>query len=185
MTTRLPPSGAANPEDRMAISGMFIQHAREELERDSRLQASEKAWGAMAQALKAIAQTRGWKHRGHDNVLDIGGQIGQEYNLPAAATATEKANALHRNFYENNDNAAVIEETIIIIEDVLPDLEDARLGPPRPYTISHRSDRNRLRRLTGNRDLEIGDTSPVGFSLNHSSGSGNGGGPGPTSPGRD
>ena len=182
MTAQLPPPGAASPEDRMAISRTFIQHAREELERDSRLQASEKAWGAMAQALKAIAQGRGWKRRGHDNVLDIGGHIGQEFNHPAVATATEKANALHRNFYENNDNAAVIEDTITIIEEVLPDLENIRLAPPRPFTIIRRFDRNRLRRLTGNRDLEIGDASPVGFSLNHPPGSANGDGPGPTSP---
>ena len=182
MTPQLPPPGSASPEDRMAISRTFIQHAREELEQGSRLQASEKAWGAMAQALKAIAQVRGWKHRGHDNILDIGHQIGMEYNYSIVIVATDMANSLHRNFYENNDNAAVIEETIITIEDALPDLEDARLTPPRPYTIAHRSDRNRLRRLTGNPDLQIGDTSPVGFSLNHPPGSANGDGPGPTSP---
>ena len=177
MTTQLPPPGSASPEDRMAISRTFIQHAREELERGSRLQASEKTWGAMAQALKSIAQVRGWKHRGHDNILDIGGHIGLEFSHPTVATATEKANALHRNFYENNDNAAVIEDTITIIEEVLPDLEDIRLAPPRPFTIAGRFDRNRLRRLTGNPDLQIGDTSPVGFSLNHSPGSDNGSGP--------
>ena len=182
MTTQLPTPGSASPEDRMVISRTFIQHAREELERDSRLQASEKAWGAMAQALKAIAQVRGWKHRGHDNVLDIGGHIGQEFNHAAVATATEKANALHRNFYENNDNAEVIEDTITIIEEVLPDLEDIRLAPPQPFTIAGRFDRNRLRRLTGNPDLQIGDTSLVGFSLNHPPDSDNGSSPGTTSP---
>ena len=182
MTTQLPPPGAANPEDRMAISRTFIQHAREELERDSRLQASEKAWGAMAQALKAIAQVRGWKHRGHQNVVDIGQQIGAEYNNNYVLWATEQANGLHLNFYENNDNAEVIENAIDLIEEVLPDLEDIRLAPPRPFAIARRFDRNRLRRLTGNRDLEIGDTSPAGFSLNHSPSSDNGGGAGTTSP---
>ena len=176
MITPLPQPGAASPEDRMTISRRFIQHAREELERGNRLQASEKTWGAMAQALKAIAQERGWRHRAHDNVVDIGHHIGTEYEHTYIIAATSRANELHRNFYENSDNAEVIERTIDLIEDVLPDLEELRLAAPRPFVISRREDRARLRLLTGDRSLEIGDTSPVGFSLRHTPDAADGGG---------
>ena len=175
MTMPLPPPGAAGPEDRITISRRFIRHAREELQRDNRLQASEKAWGAMAQALKAIAQGRGWKHRGHQNVLDTGHHIGKEYGHPDISSATHIADSLHRNFYENNSNAEMIESAINLIEDILPDLEALRTDAPRPFTVVLRNDRERLRRLTGNRNLEIGDSSPVGFSLNHTPRSTNGG----------
>ena len=169
MTTPLPP-GASSPEDRMVIIRRFIRQAREELERDDRLQASEKTWGAMAHALKAIAQIRGWRHRSHNCVLDVGRQIGMEYNFPDIIIATEYANSLHQNFYENNDNAEVIERTINLIEDILLDLEAIQSASPRPFTISRNDHRDRLRQLTGNRSLQIGDSSPVGFSLRHTPG---------------
>ena len=38
----------------------MLAHAREMLERGDRLQASEKIWGAVAHAVKAVAAERGW-----------------------------------------------------------------------------------------------------------------------------
>ena len=38
---------------------------------------------------------------------------------------------------------------------------------PQPFTITSNTQRRRLMALTGNGDLQIGDTSPVGFSLKH------------------
>ena len=167
MTTPLPQPGTATPEERTAISRRFLRQAREELLSDERLQASEKTWGAMALALKAIAQGRGWRHRGHDYVVDTGHQIGKEYGDPDIVAATDKADQLHRNFYENNDNAVIIERTMNLVEDVLPFLENIQVADTRPFTIATREDRERLRMLTGDRNLQIGDVSPVGFSLNH------------------
>ena len=164
MTTKLPPPGAANPDDHTEISRQFLQHANEELSRDSRLQASEKTWGAMAHALKAIAQERGWRHRGHYYILYIGDQIAAEYSIPDISGATHYANSLHENFYENNDNVEVISRTIDIVDAVLPELERIRSASPRSFTIRQRYERDRLRQITGIRTLEIGDTSPVGFS---------------------
>ncbi len=121
----------------------------------------------MAQALKAIAQERGWQHRGHNYVLDVGHQIGMEYDHSRLLLATNHANNMHRNFYENSDYPEYIGTTITLIEDLLPELESLRIEAPRPYTIGDETDRLRLRRLTGNRELQIGDASPVGFSLRH------------------
>ena len=44
---------------------MLLAQAYEELEKGDLAQASEKAWGAAAQMLKAIAQERGWHHHSH------------------------------------------------------------------------------------------------------------------------
>ena len=164
MTTKLPPPGAASPDDHTEISRQFLQHAKEELARDSRLQASEKTWGAMAHALKAIAQERGWRHRGHYYILDIGEQIAAEFNIPSIVSATHWANSLHQNFYDSNDDVEVIGRTIDIVDAVLPELERIRSAEPRPFTIRKRFERDRLRQITGIKTLQVGDTSPVGFS---------------------
>ena len=134
---------------------------------DDRLQASEKTWGAMAQALKAIGQRRGWMHRGHHYILEIGHQIGLESGNVDIAVATYRADQLHQNFYENAHDAQVIGQTLDLVEAVMPALENIRDAAPRPFTIANKLDRDRLRMLTGNRSLQIGDVSPVGFSLNH------------------
>ena len=50
----------------------------------------------------------------------------------------------------------------------MPTLIELTTMPPRPFTITRNVQLRRLRRLTGDDDLQIGDTSSVGFSLNHS-----------------
>lgn len=52
-------------EDHAVHSDRLIRHAWEQLEQGDRLQASEKAWGAVAHALKDIAARRGWRNRTH------------------------------------------------------------------------------------------------------------------------
>ena len=52
-------------EDHAVHSDRLIRHAWEQLEQGDRLQASEKAWGAVAHALKDIAARRGWRNRAH------------------------------------------------------------------------------------------------------------------------
>ena len=59
----LPLPGVQSDEDRRQISRHLIIHAREELAQGSRLQAGEKAWGAVVQPFKAIADQRGWRHQ--------------------------------------------------------------------------------------------------------------------------
>ena len=59
-TPELPPAAEAQgPDARRAMALRFLGHAEEELAKGHRLQASEKAWGAVAQQLKAIAEQRG------------------------------------------------------------------------------------------------------------------------------
>ena len=168
MATPLPELGNAGPNDHTEISRRFLQQAKEELGNGDQLQASEKAWGAFAHALKAIAQSRGWRHQGHNHVIAIGYQIGREHSLSDLQLATTYANTLHENFYEHYVGRRVIQDGIDLIEPLLPELEATRVDTPRPFTIQDEDDRAYLRLLTGDRSLQIGDSSPVGFSLLHS-----------------
>ena len=168
MTTPLPDLGSASPNDHTEISRRFLRQAKEELETGDPLQASEKAWGALAHALKAIAQSRGWRHQGHNHVIAIGYQIARESSRSDIELATNHANLLHQNFYENFAGTRVIQSGIDLVETLLPELDAIRSETPQPFTIEDTDDRGYLRLLTGDRSLQIGDSSPVGFSLLHS-----------------
>ena len=167
MATPLPELGNAGPNDHTEISRRFLQQAKEELDKGDQLQASEKAWGALAQALKAIAQSRGWRHQSHNHVIAIGYQIARESGRSDIELATNHANILHQNFYENFAGTRVIQGGIDLVETLLPDLDDIRSAAPRPFTIEDEDNRAYLRLLTGDRSLQIDDSSPVGFSLLH------------------
>ena len=171
MTTAptLPEPGDASVADRVQISHRFIQHARDELNRGHRLQASEKAWGALTQMLKAHGQQRGWLNlTSHRTVGHIARQLAAEYGDPDISEAYIAGTEAHENFYENYMRLPQIKATITTIANVLPRLESALGEPPRPYTIRE-EDLWRLRTLTGKQNLEVGDESPTGFSNRHQS----------------
>ncbi len=164
----LPDPGLQTPEDRRAISRRFMHHAREELGKGNRLQAGEKAWGAVAHQLKIIGEQRGWNHESHRQVENIGKHIVVEFNEPELANALSDAyHKGHRNFYENQTSVGALTETLQAVEEALPTLEALQFEAPRPFTITSNQQRRRLVELTGNTGLKIGDTSPVGFSLRH------------------
>ena len=135
------PSGNQTIEDRRTISQRFIQHAREELAKGNRLQAGEKAWGAVAQYLKIIGDNRGWRHTSHRHMEYIARQILDEYpdydtgNL--AHALSDVYDNGHRNFYENH---ATDEEIAELVDDteslVLPVFETLVSLPPRPVRIT-------------------------------------------------
>lgn len=164
----LPEPGIQSPEDRRAIARRFILQARHYLEQRDRLQAGEKAWGAIAHTLKTIGEQRGWSHKSHQQIENIGRQIVVEFNEPELGEAiSDVFHNGHRNFYENQNSIDEMRETIEAAEEALPVLEALQETPPRPFTIVSNRQLRRLEALTGNRELKIGDASPVGFSLKH------------------
>ncbi|MCY3691270.1 MAG: hypothetical protein OXI54_00740 [Chloroflexota bacterium] len=168
-TPELPPPGVQSAEDRCQISRQLIIHAREELAVGSRLQAGEKAWGAVVQPMKAIAEQRGWPHQSHRDVREVLSQVALEYGFDYdQIEAMSQAYWIgHENFYENKYSTESLTAMIDRVEDVAPYLIELTTAQPRPFTITSNVQLRRLRRLTGNDRLEIGDTSPVGFSRNH------------------
>ncbi len=166
-TPALPEPGSATVEDRVQISRRLIQQAREELERGDRLQATEKVWGALAQMLKAHGQQRGWLNLGgHRTVGHIARQLADEYDSGRILIAYIAADNGHRNFYDNEMSSPEIEDIITVVARALPELESALSDPPRSYTIRD-GDLWRVRTLTGKQYLQVGDTSPTGFSNAH------------------
>ena len=173
MTTALdlPTPGAQSVADRLRISRIMISEARRELIEGSRLQAGEKAWGAVVHPVKAIAEQRGWRHESHQDVHAVMSQVVLEYGFDSdqVQALSEAYRVGHENFYENFRSPEELSEMIDGVERVVEALIDLTKSPPRPFTITSNTQLRRLRRLTGNDELQMGDTSSVGFSLNHGS----------------
>lgn len=73
------------------------------LAEDDLCQAGEKAWGAVAQMIKAVATHRGWRHFGHNDVLVAAREVADKSENPV--TIRESVNivrTMHTNFYEVN-----------------------------------------------------------------------------------
>jgi hypothetical protein len=170
-TPALPNPGASGIEDHVQMSRRFIPLARQELAAGRRLQASEKGWGSVAHALKAIGLQRGWWHRAHPQMRAIAVHVGREFGQEEQFNNHLKnAEALHSNFYENTEWADQILININQAEQFLDLLDVVRNSPPRPYTVKNGSDRQRLGLLLGLNGEErpaIGGHSSVGFSRNH------------------
>ena len=61
-----------NPKRRrVERSVRLMQHAKEELQKGDRLQASEKTWAAFVNAAKAVANQRRWEYIGHSQLNAI------------------------------------------------------------------------------------------------------------------
>ncbi len=178
----IPPHGEhQTPEERRQFAQRFIIDARQELETGNRLQAGEKAWGAVAQMFKIAAERRGWQNHSHRLVRDIGFHLlaaypeysSAELNL-ALFDAFDKG---HRNFYENWSSPDEVTAVVEDIEMFLPVLDTLASADMRPFVITSRSQLNNLRNLTDNDGLQMGDRSDVGFSLRHQPGGNGSGGP--------
>ncbi len=89
-----------------------------------------------------------------------------EFDRPELANSiAEVFHNGHRNFYENQRTIGEMRVTIEATEAALPMLEVLLHSNPLSFSIESNQQLGRLRGLTGNDDLQIGDSSPVGFSL--------------------
>ena len=167
----LPEPGFQSADDRRTIGRRFILQARDHLNEGDRLQAGEKAWGAIAQNLKAIGELRGWRHDSHRLVENIGRQVVAERGDSDLGEYISDVYRLgHENFYENQRSEDTLAYCITQAEAALPVLESMQDEAPKSFTISSNNQLRRLIELTRNRDLNVGDASPVGFSLKHAAG---------------
>lgn len=157
-----PPNDRHSPDDHMKMSRRFIRLARIELGQGRRMQASEKAWGSLAQAAKAIGVQRGWKHRSHGLMYDIVSQVGDERGRPDFVQQFNAVESHHRNFYNNDKYAEDIRRTIDIVERLVDDLDQIRQAEDLPYKVVKSDAQTRLHKLTGKRP-RIGEESPNGF----------------------
>ena len=117
-------------EEHLRISRQFLRQSQEELNRGDRLQASEKAWGSAAHAVKAVAQHRGWQHNGHRYLFEAIDEIRLETGDREFHILFKAANSLHMNFYENWQSGFSIQDGIQQVEKLLNKLESLVGGAP-------------------------------------------------------
>ena len=85
------------------ISDRFLEHAGEEFEKGDMLQASEKAWGAVAHYVKSVAKARGWPDGSHWDIANNARKLLDLTPDPDGnRTKLALINMLHVNFYEED-----------------------------------------------------------------------------------
>ncbi len=110
------------------ISAAFLVQAEDELRNGHLLQASEKAWGAVAHYVKAISEENGWDHQSHYLLRENAKRLialTDDYHLHWQKLIV--AEAMHINFYEETlreDDVrlgiATAKSLIDLLESVVP-----------------------------------------------------------------
>ena len=88
-------------EEYRTASTTLYDQAMNELDVGDLRQASEKLWGAAAQALKSLAERRGWRHGSHGEFYKIIRRLRDERDVTGLTQQFAFASELHTNFYEN------------------------------------------------------------------------------------
>ena len=137
------------------LSRRYMGQAREELEIADFNQASEKAWGAVACGVKAVAEQREWNHRQHSLLYDVAGQLADELSRPTIRQRFMGANALYQNSYEGWMGEDEVESAIDSVELLLGELETVRQSPATLFIPKTKAQQNRLDRLTAGRERRL------------------------------
>ena len=141
------------PETYANQSREFIALAHQELEQGDLLQASEKAWGAAAAAIKSVAEMRGWQHYAHTLIAAALWRISREHNRPRVRILFRSASDLHQNYYEYRYGEEMVAEGIEQVAELLDILEQVKTETPTPFVPAGRRDRQSLGMLDGILDL--------------------------------
>jgi hypothetical protein len=137
------------------MSEYLIRKAQEELDvSEDLMQASEKAWGAIAHAVKSISATRGWNHHYHLLFRDAIGVLRWEYDNPRLIPLFASAESMHTNFYEHRLVPLDLQDHINDCRELLAELDDIRVITPSNPASNVQGMEGRMRRLT-NRDPDI------------------------------
>ncbi len=109
------------------LSRRLLEQANYELHTlGDRVQASDKASGAVAQAVKAIAEDRSWRHRSHNLRRDIVGLLADEFQQPQIRYLQAIADQLHDNYYEDWLGEALVANLLDDVNSLIPFLWEAR-----------------------------------------------------------
>ena len=126
-----------SPDEHMQISRRFIQHAREELAKGERLQASQKIWGAEQHALTAVGKERGWRTEDYRHKNAIANHLAEEFNNPLIRIRHNSYDSYHVNFYQNRlDDLVAMKADIDDVEQFVNEMEEIRKRGPQPFTIT-------------------------------------------------
>ena len=99
----------ATAERHREISSQFLEQAEDEFRKGDLLQASEKAWGAVAHYVNSVARERGWPMGSHRDVNDNASRlIRRDQTSSEHFRKLAVMNALHANFYQDFFNEALV-----------------------------------------------------------------------------
>ena len=104
-------------------SRRLIRHAEEMLEAGDRLQASEKAWGAVAHRLKVVADSRGWKYETHADAFVVARNLAIEQDNPRIGELFSIAHGLHINYYGDIKTTDFLRSEVENVKELLSILE--------------------------------------------------------------
>ncbi len=111
------------------ICNIFLNHAEDELRKGDLLQASEKAWGAVAQYVKSVAHMKNWDDGAHYDIHQNAYKLINRTDDPKSnEMLLRSVSALHSNFYEDFFNASTVKGGI---EDARELIDAMRVAEPR------------------------------------------------------
>jgi hypothetical protein len=94
-----------DPEDwlelHLKLSEKYLRDAEDFLAKGDYVQASEKAWGAAAQMVKAVAAREGRVLRSHRELHEYVAELSRKVGDREVVRLWLAASSLHQNFYEN------------------------------------------------------------------------------------
>lgn len=122
----------------LEMSRKYMRQAQEELDIGDLAQASEKVWGAAAEALKSIAAQRGWNHKNHGLLRDMATHLHLEYGRPPIYLLFGFLESAHVNYYEHRFDRDEVQYQIDNCRAFLAELERVSTVPPRSFTPATR-----------------------------------------------
>jgi len=88
-------------ETHLKLSEKYMKDAEDFLLKKDYVQASEKAWGAATQIVKALATKEGKELRSHASLWEYMDELAEKLGEIELRHLWGRANNLHQNFYEN------------------------------------------------------------------------------------
>ncbi len=85
----------------MRLCEKYLSEAEEFLAKKDYVQASEKAWGAASQIVKALAAKEGEELRSHASLWEYVDRLAEKLRDVELRRLWRTASVLHQNFYEN------------------------------------------------------------------------------------
>ena len=142
--------GAALPgvEHHRKTSGRLIRQARYELEkRGDRVQACDKASGAVAHGVKAVAESRYWRSDSHNHRRRIVNLLAAEYGQPELNAMQDIADKLHDNFYEDMMHEPEVRDRLALLTGLLATFTELLEREPNPDFVPDPQQERMLTRL--------------------------------------
>lgn len=87
------------------------------------IQASEKGWGAAAQAVKMVAERRSWAHQSHRDLFQAVDRLMGETADRSMGNLFHAANSLHVNFHENWMAEGMVATGLDLVEEFVGRIE--------------------------------------------------------------